>query len=296
MIGYNSNYYKDKNQLQNHIFRDEKFKLARGQVNIHSLKKHYPIEVSYNGMKFRLDEYRGYISGSLPFYFYKSQPKKKFTPDFGYQKLSKTIDILKADTIDLEKSFLSKLHFELSISSTIRADLIIKNNIIMLKRRGYNQNKIGSLNNELKQFQFNEFTLGVYDNNKRKGHNNSLKFILKFKKSTKLRSMGIINVLDLKDKTKLRKLFIEFLKRFDELTIVDSFDDYGQFCSRDQKKMLLYMNVNFWGSFLQSQSGRKARSRATKDFERIQNKHNLNSLKIEMRCALEKRYEFLINN
>ena len=108
--------------------------------------------------------------------------------------------------------------------------------------------------------------------------------------------MGIRNLLDLKDKTKLRMLYAEFLKRLDQLTIVDSIHDYDQFSLVDQKQILLYMNVNYWTSLSKKPAGRKERERAKKNFKSLQEKYNLNTIKIEIRRLLKREFERLISN
>lgn len=295
MIGYITNYYRDKSHFQKYIFTDERFKEARGLVNIHSLDKYYPIEVPYNGMKFRLDEYRGYISGYLPNFHYEMS-NSEYIRNLTYQKLSKTIDMLKETTVGIEKTNLSKLQFELTVSPPFQASQIIKDNILMFKMKGYNQDKVETSKKELKQFQYTDFTLGFYTNKKGEGYTNSLRIVLKFTKSAKLREMGIRSVLDLKDKAKLRMLFAEFLKRFDQLTIVDSISNYDQFSSGEQKNILLYMNVNYWIGFPSTPAGRKARERAKKNFKSLQEKYNLNTIKLEIRSLIEEEFEMLINN
>lgn len=48
---------------------------------------------------------------------------------------------------------------------------------------------------------------------------------MKFIKAKEFQNLGIYKLEDLEDKSNLRRLFIYLLNRFDELIIVDDYDD-----------------------------------------------------------------------
>lgn len=295
MTGFIQIYYEDKFNFERFLLGDEKFRNIKGNFNIHSKEISYPLFAKYKSLTYKLDLYRGYILGSLP-YFYSESKNIKFIWNLNFHQLSESIDMLEKNTVDIEKSRISKMYFGLRIRTSSNTTQIIKNNILMFNLRGFNQDKIGTPKKELKQFEYDDFILGVYsskeDNYKIK---NYLRIELRFTSAKKLRDIGIKNIKDLKNKEKLRGLISMFFKRFDELTIVDCFS-YDQFSTKEKEKMKLYMNVNYWQSFQSADKYRKAKSRARKDFELIQRKHNLNTLKNEIKNSLEREFKNLLEN
>lgn len=294
MVGFISIYFHPKNIFEFGLLGNNKFNLKKN-IELTSRDVLYPMLAEFKGMKYKVDEYRGYISGSLNL-FYSREKKVNSIQNLSFNQLSESIDLLKETTIDIKSSKLSKLYFGLSIGTSIMGKILIKENILMLNLRGFSRNRNGTPRKELKLFELDDFSLGVFaikrDSNKIL---HQLKIELRFKKSEKFKKIGINNIFDLKDKAKLRELFSIFLKKFDELTIVDTFN-YEQFSIKDREKMRVYMNIESWTNYFSSDKERKRKSRARKDFERIQQQYNLNTIKEELRISLENKFEELLNN
>jgi hypothetical protein len=292
MIGFITIHYKDKRELEQFVLKNDKFKSLIIKQEIHSNSFIYPLVTSYQGMNFKVDEYKAYISGNIKSY-YVLEKQYRYCDEFGYLNLCESIDLLAKETIQIEITTLSKLTIVFNLDSPICGSQLIKKNIIMHKLIGYNHNKTPNLKNELKLFEHHNYTLGIFSTFNKKSYSISIR--LEYKTSAEFTKLGIKNIIDLKDKVKLTKLFTVFLKRFDELTIIDKIQDYDEFSKEDKKKLSIYMEPNFWDNLLKEDK-RNSRYLAKKEFEKIQIKYKLNSLKNSLREQLIEEFNLFINN
>jgi hypothetical protein len=147
-----------------------------------------------------------------------------------------------------------------------------------------------------KEFVYHNYTLGIYADPKNKNSKSKrLKIELKVNKSVVLKKLGINGIIDLLDKSKLQALFDEFLKRFDELTIIDEIINSAPFSETDLENLKKYTNPTFW-SELTIKNKRQEKLTHKNNFLRIQNEYGLNNLKNELKKSLAEAFSIFINN
>lgn len=290
-------YYRKKNKFELFLLREGNFKNVTKAFDLKSKKAIYPILAKERGLTYRVNEFQGYIFGSLK-YFYDSFKKEHFglKKDLTYQQMSDAIDILGKRTVDIENTLITALYFGFTVSTEFIADDFIRRNLMMHKYNGYNHDRSITSKKELKIFDLNEYEIFISADKKQEdGVRNYLKVELRIKESKIIRKLGVKSPLDLKDKKVLDKLFNLFLKKYDELTIIDSLVNYEQFSKKEKLKMPLYMNVDYWKE-LPKIKNRQAKLRAKKEFERIQKDYLLNKMKRELRKSLINAFEIFLNN
>ncbi len=293
MIGFVSLHYKNKVLLEDFILTNKIFDQVISKKDLKTNKVLYPIESSYKGMTYKVDDYKGYLFGNLK-YFYLKEESDVLSRQFNYSNLCICIDLLVAKTVKIESTTISKLTLVFDLNIIKSANHFINNNLLMHKLIGYNHDVDSNSKKELKQFERHNYIFGVYSLVKKSSKcKNLLRIELRINKSIEFKKLQIYSILDLKNKTKLRGLFSLFLKRYDELTIIDDIESYDMFLEKDRSKMLLYMNPTYWYN-LTVHNKRQAKLNAKKDFERIQTKYNLNHLKSQIRELLIRDFETFI--
>ncbi len=295
MIGFITVHYKDKREFEQFVSKEKKFTSKLIKKDLDSENFIYPLEAKYQGMSYKIDEHKGYLYGNIRF-FYSEEKGVKYTSVFGYSNLYESIDLLAKQTVQIDSTTLSRLTIVFKIYMPISGEEMIKNNIIMYKLLGYNHNLSEDLKKGLKVFEYHNykfcFISEVSKGNKNK---NSLTVRLEFKTSAELRKLGLNNIKDLKDKLKLKGLFDVFLKRFNELTIIDSIHDFDVFSEIDKQKLITYMNPSSWDNLL-IRNKRTVKYLAKKDFEILQKEYKLNTLRDLLRKKIIIEFDSFINN
>lgn len=297
MVGFIQMYYNLKNAMTSYIQNERKFRVIDTKINKETSSSLNQIRANFSGMTYSVFKYKSLVFGCLNnFYTQEVGNIMDYNGDLSYNHIVDAIEVLSENTIDISQSRISKLSFGFWIETSIKGKDIISKNIKMLDLKGFNRDINNTPNQELKIFKQGPNWLGFFADKKGDDfYQNQLKIELRFNKSDKLKDFEIDNVVDLKDKQKLLLIYYDFLKRLDKLTIVDSFH-HSQLTEKDSKKMRVYMNVDEWKNFDKYSKGRKAKSRAKKDFKRIQKKYNLNTLEEEIKTSIDNKFKRLLNN
>lgn len=298
MITYKKSYYRRKNNLEWFLLRKDNFRDVSKRFELSSKNVIYPILAKENGFTYKVNKYQGYIYGSLHyFYFYRNRLDYKPNTDLTYSQMCKAIDAHVKRTVDIEESKIITLYFGFTLTTNFKAEDFIRKNVLMHNYKGYNHNKGTSSNKkELKIFDYDEYDIVLSaDKNQDNFKQNKLKVELRIKDSKVLANLGVCNDFDLKKKRVVEKLFDLLLKKYDELIIVDSCENLDQFSNKEQLKIPLYMNIDYWKE-LPKIKDRQAKSRSRKDFERIQSEYSLNTLKKELRELLINAFDNFLKN
>jgi hypothetical protein len=295
MIGFITVHYKDKREFEQFVLKEKKFKSKLYKKDLCSENFIYPLEAKYQGMCYKIDEYKGYLYGNIRF-FYSEEKGVKYTSVFGYSNLCESIDLLAKQTVQIDSTTLSRLTIVFKIYIPISGEEMIKNNIIMYKLLGYNHNLSEDLKKGIKVFEYHNYKF-CFISEVSKGNKNkkSLTVRLEFKTSADLRKLGLNNIKDLKDKLKLKGLFDIFLKMFNGLTIIDGIQESDVFSERDKQKLITYMNPSFWNNLL-IRNKRTTKYLAKKDFEKLQKEYKLNTLRDLLREKIIIEFDSFINN
>jgi hypothetical protein len=253
------------------------------------------IEVNKDPLFYNIDHFNGYLRTNLR-HLYARINGCEFPTYFKYTQLINSIDIIKRKTYAVSKSGLSRLSVVFYLESSIASVQLVKTNILMHKLNEYSHDMKTMKDKNFKEFVYHNYTLGIYADPKNKNSKSKrLKIELKVNKSVVLKKLGINGIIDLLDKSKLQALFDEFLKRFDELTIIDEIINSAPFSETDLENLKKYTNPTFW-SELTIKNKRQEKLTHKNNFLRIQNEYGLNNLKNELKKSLAEAFSIFINN
>ena len=277
MIGLITLHYEDKSRLEEFILQSkssmDNISMTQDIIND---KVRYPLISSQNLIEYRVDQYKGYVQLNLRRY-YSDEFNRKYIQEFNYSHLCMCIEILTKNIVDIERTTLSKLSIVLYLKVEMPPKKLINSCILMHNLNNYNHNLSPNYKGTLKQFEYHNYVLGVYSLD---GSETHLKIALRYKKSAEYRKLGIRKIVDLMDKTNLSRLYNNFLRRFDELTIIDN-ESSATICNSDKKKLLEYSNPIFWKK-LDNSGNRRVKTYHKRKFELLQIKYNLNTLKTSL--------------
>lgn len=293
MIDMIKSYHKTKSEYQSFITSSNVFDNVKRVIDIKTGEINYPIIAYQNGISALIDRYRAFVIGyQKNIYRHISRRYIHQYKNLTFSESLQAIKNLKSYMIDSDETRISKISYGFSVPTKIAAKDLIKMNILMHKLNYYNHNKKKKKNIELKEFEYTNYTIGIYANKKELGLDNFLSINLTLSKSLELKKMGILNVNDLEKKEKLKLLFDFFMLRFNEIIIVDNYENVK---GKDKISLGKYLSNRYWESF-NTQNGRKAKYREKTKFHALILKHNLNKEKLNLESKLRKAFSVFISN
>lgn len=252
-------------------------------------------ESNYFHMKSIINEDGGWIKGSLQV-CHNSINEEFNYEDLTYSDLAWTIDHLTNKIVDVQKASITNLEFGLNIIPIIPYDEIIRKYIYLHKLNGYNHNKRYHVKGILRHFEYTNYHFMILNKARQiNSDDNVLRFELRLIKSVEIQKIGIHHFPDLKDKDVLKNLKELFIKRFDELTIIDDFQNRNDIPEEVKAKLNNYIDPIYWEDISKTYT-RQTKSRHKKDFEKIQTDYNLNQIKDGIRSSLNNQFNILFNN
>ncbi len=294
MIDFVRMNYSDKSEVEEFICDENNFPELRGKLKIHTGEIEYPFCDKLGNIEIRITNGRVCLKNSIHKLnnFRKTGVEHNYN-DFTYSELVENIDFLDNRLPKIEETRLSQLEFGLNIEIDNPAEVIIRENIIMHKHKIHNEHHTFKGRGEYKQFSHSNYYIKVYDKAKQyRLFENILRFEIKHIKSNSFNPYGIYHILDLKDKECLNRLFKDLLQRFDEMLIIDNYKDNPKIPKKVKNQIEKYTSYNYWEEF----PNRMQKAREKKRFEKVLEKYQLLSTKIDLREKLIAKFKYLINN
>lgn len=296
MIDFIRLYYRDKSELENFLLDPQNFEEVNAVMEYHTGEINYPYTTRLETMDLGVSNKSGYVKNSLhKLYNFKNLGEEQNYNDFEYSKLCEMIDFLSNGVINAGKIKLTQFEFGINIDVNRLPEILVRRNFLMHNLEGGSSNTYQG-KGEFKQFVHSNYFIKVYDKSKQFGlDSNVLRFEIKYMNAKEFQKLGIFNITDLKDKTNLRKLFLYLLKRFDELTIVDDFDETSIPNKIDYDKLGRYTNPIYWTEEIKDKH-QQYKARHKKVFIDLLERNNLLKTKTYLRKLLIQKFIYLINN
>lgn len=216
--------------------------------------------------------------------------------DFTYSNLVDTIEFMKSKLKGIEKGYITQMEFGLNIPVTKPAQNILRENVLMHNYECFNSNNQYKGRGEYREFVHENYSIKIYDKAKQfKRPDNILRVEIKFTRRKEFNRLGIWNLDDLKSKEKLLVLFKYLLKRLDELTILDSFNEVTIPSNQDRIDLIQYSSYLFWQK-LQGVSKKYFKAKHKKRFNELIRKYNLDRTKRQIRLQLIQKMRELLAN
>jgi hypothetical protein len=289
-------YYKPKYEYENWFLKTKLLNDKNSNYNLKSGNKEYPITCSEYGINFIIDEYNSFISIHLKAFHNSTNYREKLSSiqNISFSQLHNILQKAKPYLLDVNKVKISQIQLTFSIPLEVSGKSVIEKNILMLNYKYYNHNKQKQKQKQkiTKEFELTNFKI-TFIAEKKGDKSNYLNIILKMKKNVEFRGIQFIH--QLLEKEKLKEMFSIFLKRYDQLIIVDSIESFEGFKGIDKSLMKKFMFYGYWTNTSEKIS-RQALCKQKKKFESLLSKYNLLKNKTTITKKLEIAFEEFISN
>lgn len=293
MVESTKSYHESKIVFEAFLLRSNKFSEVNRPTNTKSYSKGYPITSYECGVNASVRKYVANISGShKAIYNSISNPRLNSLNNLTYSQFKKSVKHLDEFMINSENTILSGMKLGFTIPTKIRGRDLIRLNILMHKFQYYNFNKVPQKRQEIKEFDKTNYSIGFYADKKNIDKQYYIKIVLEFHNRKEFDEFEIKNINDLLKKDILRKLFDLFMKKFNEMIIVDN---YKNIEGNDHELLKDFLGYRYWRNLSQS-SSRSTPYRHRMKFHKIIKKHNLNTQKLYLENELRKAFEKFISN
>ena len=289
--------YRDNDRIEDFVCDNENFKELYTVLEYHTGEIKYPYNTSLGNLDVCVNSESVCVKNSIHKLHNLLQKNKSHNHnDFKFSELCSTIDYIDSKLIDLKRTRLTQLEFGLNIQLPVPAEKIIRQNIILQKFKLHSHSMTFDGRGEYKQFDHYNYYFKIYDKAKQyKLSDNIIRLEIKYKNSKDFNPLDIYNIHHLKDKGKLRLLFNNLLKRFDELTIVDDYSSDSSISKSDKKLLESYLSFNYWNE-LSERNKRNHKPIEIKKFQQLLVKNDLLKTKSLIRERLIKKFDELINS
>ena len=217
--------------------------------------------------------------------------------DFHYENLKSVLKYLENEfgTELFNKIYPTQLEFGFNIDFFMDASVFIDKKILMYKNKLPTYSKSNS-KMCIKKFIHEDFELKVYDKGKESKlkQSNLIRIEIKYTGANVLNKFGIYTLMDLSKKSVLESIFSDFIKRVNDLFIINCVACNLEELGLTEKEQLLisqYSNPNYWADLTKTE-----KEKQLKTWRALEKKHNLNSYKKILIELISEKFKNLLNN
>ncbi len=219
--------------------------------------------------------------------------------DFSFFNLKHALKSLAADLgiplVDMKPHSL-EFGFNLKLSTDIAH--VIRNQILLYKLKSpqYNFDVSGKIG--YKNFKLQQYEIKVYNKTleSKEIDTNIIRIEIKYLRRSALNKLGIYSLDDLQSREVLDNVMMDFLRKFDQLTIIDSFDGSTSksITKSDRVKLIKYTNDSFWNKMRESKQS--TYQYHNKEFKKLITLLNLDKVKNHIQRMICEKFETLSIN
>lgn len=299
MIDYVKAFFVNKDEIEAKFLKLNKECLVKGVYNYNNNKVEYPIKTFLDNMSVRFTETTGYIENSLHKKYNEINAMgNQNHSDFYFCDLIDVLNVLEAETgCLLHNTSLSQLEFGFNLKLSQNPSKVLEENILMYKLKSACYDPKNFVNKKIKKFTFRNYEIKIYNKSLHYGltapNDNILRIEVKYKTKKEFNKFGIYSLKDLKSPNNLNNLFVDFLKKFNDLLIVDSYDGSFDMTKKEKDLFVKCTNSNYWIS-LKNYSHRNTKSNHFERLKKLIRKYNLDTQRIEIRNLILEKFNDLI--
>lgn len=307
MIGSITVHYENREDILPYLIDKGRFSSLFDIKEIHEDVYIDRVWSNLKNMSVRTGLEEAYVRGSLDLLYlnlidtspfgYKRKEKKYEDTDITFSQTISVLDQLSSVIENIEEQPLSRLTLGLNIDMCSKQFNVFRNPHLH-KEKIPSRFKIFEKFNQCK-FKRSDFEFNIIDFGDKNILDKSIfRFELLLTEKRIFNMIGINTLKDLRSKEKLNSLFKLFLKRFDELIILNDFINDPRIPENDRLLLLGYTGHAFWYTLRYERGcngGRKAR-KEQKKFKALINKYDLDSIKMELRDCLMMKFQALIES
>lgn len=293
-----------REEPENFVLENEDlFNNVTKTIEIRSEAQGLEISSSINNLKFTTRKSKAFFHGSLHKFSNLNRIQKKHNyNDFSYTDLCSTIDHIYQLIPLVDKAHLTTIEFGLNINTTEEPKKIIENNCYLHNYKAHSEKYSSRDKGKLKNFEHAHYEFKLRDKstqyisypyNYTGVPNKVLRVEQRHLRKSMFNKIGLIKLNDLKNKVILKSLFEEYMKRFEQLILIDEFNS-SNIDEVHFKIINSYTHDQFWNQLKEQKVHPQKLSRMKKEFQELLENNNLLRIKNQIRRRLIFKFHKLI--
>ncbi|MEZ4801296.1 MAG: hypothetical protein R2797_00885 [Gelidibacter sp.] len=258
MIDYIRAKLLDKDKITQKMIKDKDMYEVEGKYSYTIGELPYPIRSRRENLFINVTEKSAYIENSIHKYFNNlvSNENQNYN-DFYLCDILYTLDVLEQEiNYPLENTLVTNLEFGFNIELNINPTKFLQNHVLMHNLRTPCFNPKNDSNMKIKKFIYTEYEIKIYnktlEQSRHKGFKskltgtNILRIEVKYTSKKQLSKLGINTLNDLKNPKSYHALIKDFMNRYDDLLIIDSYNGSSLMSKKDREFITLCTHPNHW--------------------------------------------------
>ncbi len=295
----------DREKMKNNVTSNfGKFK-SEANYNYSQDSITYPLRARIDNLLVKITEKGGTIENSLHKYFNQimGDGQQNYN-NFNFSDILCALSLLEDESkYPLERTVLTNLEFGFNIELEIDPSKFINNYVLMHNYKTPCYDPKNDVNKKIKKFIYTEYELKIYNKTldqsrfaefqKHLTGTRILRIEVKYKSKKQLNKLGIYNICDLKKPKVYRELLKDFMSKYKNLLIVDSYDGNSMMTKKERQFMKDCTNPNYWIK-LKEEKHSNTITNHRKRLEKLIKKYELDSWKKNLEKDILKKFDELL--
>jgi len=300
MIDFGKAWFEYKQKMEVILLKKIADNTLIGNFNLRSNEKEYPLRARIGNMFIKITEQGGFIENSIHKYFNEINEKKNFNyNDFTFMNLLTALDKLEHELqYDLKETSITILEFGFNIDLGYNPSLFLANNLLMYKFMTPCYDPKNSRKMKIKKFIHDHYEFKIYNKSlesKLKGNqSNLLRIEVKYKSKVLLKEFGINSLDDLRNPQCIINLYVNFMKKYEQLIIVDSYDGNCNLSLKEKRFFTNCTNQSFWYKEKEIHCPNTVTNKKNK-FKNMVIEKGVDNCKNHLRILIQKKFKELFN-
>lgn len=301
MIDYIKAHFKEKQIIENNLLEQNSLYKVTATHNFQNNENEYPLRAKIENLCVNITDKGGYVQNSLHKHFNAlSGNETQNYDDFHYCELIDSLGVLEAElNYPLKDMILTNLEFGFNIDLGFNPTLFLERNLLMYKLKTPCMNPKNKRKMKIKKFIYNNYEFKIYDKSLhfdlKNSNPNILRIEVKYKSKKELNKFGIFNLADLEKPECLKALFKDFLKKYDDLLIVDSYKGNLNMKPKERQFFTDCTNYQHWIE-LREKHHRNTIYKKIDKLKKLIKKYDLDLWKRDLKDLIELKFKQLIKS
>ena len=298
--------FLDKDRIERKLISEKDNFPVDGQYSYSFAEKKYPLRSRRENLFINVTEKGATIENSLHKYFnnHVSGENQNFD-DFHLCDILYALDALGHELdYPLKDTILTSLEFGFNIEMDICPTKFLTNYVLMYDTKTPCYNPKNGKNKKIKKFIYTEYEIKIYNKTLDQSRHKQFKSLLegtkilrveiKFKSKRLLNGIGIYTLDDLRKPSIYHTLMETFLKKYENLLIIDSYDGSSLMGKKERRFISDCTHPNYWHKLKEEKHSNTVSNHKNK-LKGLMKKYELDTWKKNLRIDLLNKFHELMS-
>lgn len=295
----------DKTRMEQQLIKQKESYILEGKYNYTIADKMYPLRSRRENLFINITEQGGTIENSLHKFFNQlvGEGIHNFN-DFDFCDVLYALNVLEEETnYPLEQTIITNLEFGFNIELNKCPTQFLEHHVLMHNYKSPCYEPKNDKGKKIKKFTYTEYEVKIYNKSlqydkvkefkDRLIDRNILRIEVKYKSKKQLHKLGIYNLSDLKKPQNLQMLMQDFLRKYNDLLIIDSYNGNAEMSKKERQFITHCTHPNYWIE-LRNTKHFNTISNQKKKFQKLIRKYELDSWKKQLKKDILSKFNELM--